>query len=477
MPKPPSISKHQENRLIVFIEAVFLMLTQAQAIGNFSSTTGLNDIPELVRNRLKIHILDTLGCAIAALGAQTIEVCRQQVADFGGNGRCTLIGGGKTCPPYAAFFNTALTRYLDLSDNFLVKGEVCHPSDNFGAILAAAEDAEVGGDKFLSALAVAYEVQGRLTEKAKFMQFGFDHTSQLSISIPAGIANIWQMNMSQAASAIGASVTNHLSLAHNQGEPSSNWKGLASSQIAFGCTHIANLARMGITGPVSIFEGPKGLEHAIRGKLRVNWSNKSFDIVPQCGIKRYCAEVNAQSAIACIIAIKEAHAPEIESIERIEVETFQAAFNLIGGGSYGHRKDVSTRESADHSLPYLLAVALLDGDVYPEQFSDERIKRADVQALLKKVLVRTSTAFSRSYPVKMESKVTITMKDHTKLSMQENCYPGFHATPLDWNDGVAKFKRLAAYRVGSNRAEEIVEMVKNLEQHQIADLTALLHNC
>ncbi len=106
------------------------------------------------RQQLKIRVLDAFGCAIGALEGEPIRLIRAQVEEFGGAGRCTLIGGGRTAPDRAALYNSALVRYLDFNDSYLAPGETCHPSDNIGAVLAAAEYAGASGREFLTAVAV-----------------------------------------------------------------------------------------------------------------------------------------------------------------------------------------------------------------------------------------------------------------------------------------------------------------------------------
>ena len=118
-----------------------------------------------------------------------VAACLAQAKEFGGsNGRCTLIGGGKADVGYAASYNTALVRYLDFMDSYLAGAELCHPSDNIGAVLAACEHTGRSGKEFLTALAVAYQVEALMTASAPFMEQGFDLTTQLTYSVGAGVA-------------------------------------------------------------------------------------------------------------------------------------------------------------------------------------------------------------------------------------------------------------------------------------------------
>ena len=138
------------------------IVTKSEELAAFVIRVSYEDISEEARRQIKIHILDALGCAIGALKGEPIRYIREHLKDFGGNGRCTLIGGGNTAPDRAAFYNSALVRYLDFNDSYLAKGETCHPSDNLGAVLAATEYANRSGRDFMTALAVAYQVQCKI---------------------------------------------------------------------------------------------------------------------------------------------------------------------------------------------------------------------------------------------------------------------------------------------------------------------------
>ena len=153
-------------------------MTQVEQLAAFIVQAAYENLSNEARQELKIRALDALGCAVGALDGPPIKMLQAQVEDFGGNPLVTLIGGGKTAPDRAALYNSALVRYLDYNDSYLAKGETCHPSDNLGAVLAASEYARGSGKDFLTALAVAYQVQCRLSDVAPVRARGFDHTTQ-----------------------------------------------------------------------------------------------------------------------------------------------------------------------------------------------------------------------------------------------------------------------------------------------------------
>lgn len=154
-------------------------MTQAEQLAAFAGRASYDMLSEQAREQIKIRVLDSLGCAIGALEGDPVRAVRGQVDAFGGTAQCTLIGGGHSSLDRAVLYNTALVRYLDFMDFFLATGETCHPSCNVGSVLAASEYAGAAGRDFLAALALAYQVQCRLTETAPLMQRGFDHIAQM----------------------------------------------------------------------------------------------------------------------------------------------------------------------------------------------------------------------------------------------------------------------------------------------------------
>ena len=178
------------------------------------------DLSAESRRQLPIHILDSLGCCIAALGAGPIQACREQVAEFGGTGPSPLIGGGQANPIYAAFWHTALVRYVDFMDNFLAQTETCHTADNFGVALTIAEYVGGSGKDLMLGVALGYTVQSRFVDHANFMTSGFDHTSQLAFSHNAAAGRLMGLSEQQIAHAIAMAAVSDASFAVVRAKPS-----------------------------------------------------------------------------------------------------------------------------------------------------------------------------------------------------------------------------------------------------------------
>ena len=243
--------------------------SQAQGIAMFSYRASYEDLTPERRERLKVSVLDSLACAINALGAAPTVACVEQAKQFGGSdAQCTLIGGGNANVIYAASANTALVRYVDLMDSYLGPVSLCHPSDNVGAVLAACEHAGRSGKEFLTALAVAYQVESELTSVAPFMEEGFDLTTPLSFSIGAGASKALQLDEAKTAAAVEI-CGDVIPLLVVRTTPISQWKGLNSSQTALSSMHGVFLASRGVTGPKYVIEGTSGLAHALGKSIEI----------------------------------------------------------------------------------------------------------------------------------------------------------------------------------------------------------------
>ena len=450
------------------------MITQVEALAQYAARASFSDLSAESRRQLPIHILDSLGCCIAALGAGPVQACREQVAEFGGVGPCALIGGGQANPIYAAFWHTAAVRYVDFMDNFLAQTETCHTADNFGVALTISEYTDASGRDLMLGVALAYTVQSRLVDHANFMTSGFDHTTQLAFSHNAAAGRLLGLSEQQIANAIAMAAVSDASFAVVRAKPLSQWKGLASAQSAVGSMNALFLARRGVEGPLRVIEGPLGIDHLLRMNIHIDWDKQGYEGVVESTIKKYNSMIHTQSAVHCMVELAQQNKLDPGKVVSIEAEVFQLAYDFAGGGLYGVDKVIRTKEQADHSLPYLLAVAMLDGDVMPAQFQPERIVKPDVQGLLKKVSVRPNHEYTDEYPAKMPAKITVRLQDGKVIEHEVQDYPGLASHPFSWEDSVEKFDRLVAGRADRGLSGEIKDAVRSLEGIQVRDLMQLL---
>lgn len=446
-----------------------------ERIGRFAATAHADHLSAGARQLFKRNILDSLGCAMAALPGQPFVALRAQFDEYrGAGGTCSLIGGGTTSPDQAALYNSALVRYVDLLDSYMSPGGLCHPSDNFGAILAAAEHVDASGEAFLLALAVAYEIQARITAVVPVMGKGFNHAIQLAISASAGAGKLMGLTAEQLAHATAIATVDNVSLTCVHSEPVSQWKGFSPGITGMRAVYAASLAKRGFTGPLRLFEGPNGLERMFAQPIDIDWEDPGLEIIHQTVMKKYCSLIHGQPVLEATLALKRANGIRAEDVEAVVCDIFQTGYDIAGGGGFGAKDAPQTKEQADYNLKYLIAAALLDDVVGPAQLEPERIRADDAQRLLARVTVQPDEAFSAQYPQALNTRVTIRCKDGRIVSKEHVGFEGGLDNPFTWDRTVEKFHWLAEPYVSSRLRDEMIAMVLDIEHGSIRQLMALL---
>ncbi len=450
------------------------LLPTVNAIAGFADRAVATSLKSDVRKLYKRNILDSLGCAISALPGAPFAALREQFAEYRSGGSCTLIGGGKTAPDQAALFNSGLVRYVDLLDSYMSPGGLCHPSDNFGAILAAAEHAKASGEDFMLALAVAYEIQCRFTAVVPVMAKGFNHAIQLAISAAAGAGKLFGLSDEQIAHAISIATVDNISLTCVHVEPVSQWKGFSPGMTGMRAIYSASLAKRGFTGPSGLFEGPNGLLRMFDQEIDVDWSNDSLEIVKSTIMKKFCSLIHGQPVLEAVLKLKRDNGLVVEQIEAVRCDIFQSGFDIAGGGAFGPKDRPQTKEQADYNLKYLIAVALLDNEVGPAQLEASRVQCADAQALLSKVEIRPDDTFTAKYPHELNTRIAIRTKYGRTFDREQVGYEGGLGNPLSWERAVEKFNWLSEPFADAALRHNIIKAVMKIDERPIADLMGLL---
>src|SRR5258708_6575289 len=443
-------------------------------IAGFADRAVSTSLKPDARKLYKRNILDSLGCAISALPGAPFAALREQFAEYRSGGSCTLIGGGKTAPDQAALYNSGLVRYVDLLDSYMSPGGLCHPSDNFGAVLASAEHAEASGENFVLALAVAYEVQCRFTAVVPVMAKGFNHALQLAMSVALASGKLFGLTESQIANAVAIAAVDNVSLSCVHSEPVSQWKGFSPGLTGMRAVYAASLAKRGFTGPMRLFEGPNGLERMFAQTIPVNWDDPSLEVVRQTVLKKFCSLIHDQPVLEATLELKRKHGLSSSDVERVQCDIFQSGYDIAGGGSFGSKDKPTTKEQADYNLKYLIAAALLDDQVGPAQLEFSRIQAADAQALLARVEVLPDAEFSARYPQEMNARITVHTKDGRALKQEKLGYEGSLANPMSWERVVEKFHWLSEAHADATMRGQIIEVVQTLDERPLSDLMSLL---
>ncbi len=448
--------------------------TTVQRIARFAHDARVGHISNQSLALYKRNILDSLGCAIAALPGQPFRALREQFAEYGGSSSCTLIGGGTTSPDQAALYNSGLVRYVDLLDSYMSPGGLCHPSDNFGPVLAAAEHASASGEDFILALAVSYEIGCRITAIVPVMAKGFNHAIQLAMSSAAASGKLLGLGIEQLGNAIAIATVDNISLTCVHSEPVSQWKGFSPGMTGMRAIYAASLAKRGFTGPQRLFEGPNGLERMFDQSLEADWEDPRLDVVQQTVMKKYCSLIHGQPVLEATLALKRETGLAAEDVEGVVCDIFQTGYDIAGGGGFGPKNHPTTKEQADYNLQYLIAVAILDDQVGPAQLEAERIQAEDAQSLLARVSVRPDPVFTANYPAALNTRITITCRDGRVLKKEHIGFEGGRENPFSWERVVEKFHWLSERHANEDLRSRIVDLVAHLERHRIRELAGLL---
>jgi 2-methylcitrate dehydratase len=449
--------------------------TLAQNLAAFALSTRFEDLPPAVVVEARRRLLDSLGCAIGALDEPAPMIARKVAARANGSPSVNLIGGGSSAPDWAAFANGVHIRYLDCNDTYLSL-EPAHPSDNWAAVMAAGQLGGADGKAWIAAAAVAYEAQCRLCDAASIRARGWDHTTYGSISATLAAAKLLDLTQAQTEHALGIAATTGTALRLTRAGELSMWKGCAFAFASRNAVFAALLAADGMSGPGPLFEGEMGFFQQVSGPFSLTKLGGPSDgdwMLPKTSIKFVPAEYHSQSAIAAAFDLRR-QIGDPKRIRELEIATFRTAVEIIGKDPEKWRPQ--TRETADHSLPYCTAVALLDGQVSARQFTPERMRDPVLLDLVARTRVIEDPKLTAGYPEGIPNRVTVTLDDGSKLVAEVKFPPGHDLNPLSDDQLAVKFHELADPVLGRARAEEILKRASRLEQdkapHETLELTA-----
>ena len=453
-------------------------MTTAFEMAEFAVETRYDDLPPAVVEEAKKRVLDSVAIAAGAVGAEPVEILRETVTELAHDGTTTVWGSAaSTSPPLATALNGAMVRYLDFMDAYLLPDEVPHPSNNVAPAIVAAEYTDASGTDLIAAIAVAYEVHYRLAANAPLMPRGWDHGTYVAFASAAGTARLFGLDRAEAANAIGIAGVGHNALRVTRTGDISMWKGLSASNAARNAVYAVMLARNGMEGPVDVFEGQKGWKEVVSGPFDVSYTPGTA--VTETMTKKYMAGTVAQTALDGLEELLRREGFDGTEIEAIDVETYERAKAIMGGtgeaGEAGDRYRVHTREEADHSLPYTMAALALDGELGRAQYAPERIRRDDVQDLLRSVTIAEDPALTERYERgEMPAVVRVTLADGTVHEIEKPYFEGHPERPMSWDRLDEKFASLAdgVYDAGERAA--IVDAVRTLETSDARDLVARL---
>lgn len=438
------------------------MKTPYQALVSYVNAITYDKLPGNAVHEVKRRLIDSIGCALGGYFGEPCKIARSIASSFQTQKGATLIGTRtKTVTDLATFANGSMIRYLDYNDTYLSK-EPCHPSDNFSAILAIGEAAHAGGKEIIAATVTAYEVICRLCDAAGIRKRGWDHVTYGNFSSCLAACKLLKLSTDRMLHALAIAVTPNIALRQTRIGELSMWKGCAFANAARNGVFAALLAQDGMTGPSEILEGKHGFWRQVSGEFQLEIiGNIKRPKIMETAIKYFPAEYHSQAAIEAALEVRKKVA-NVHNIESIEVDTFDTAVEIIG--SEREKWKPQSRETADHSMPYCVAAALVDGDVWLNSFTEDKIRDRDIMSLIEKIIVKPDPTLSKQYPAATPSVIRVRMKSGEALEKQVTYPLGHPQRPLDDKQVEEKFRKLTAEMLTRKEMEKILEAIWHLER-------------
>jgi len=450
--------------------------TLAHQLADYACALRFEDLSKDVVHEVERRVLDSLGCAIGAWKEEPCAIARKVASDFSAKRGSTIIGTNHKAPPdWTAFANGCAIRYFDYNDTYLSK-EPAHPSDNISAALPVAESVGANGRELITAIALAYEVQCRFCDAASIRARGWDHVTYGAFSTAIACAKLMKLNPQKTRHAVNIAGVAGAAMRQARVGELSHWKGVAFANAARHGVFSALLARAGMTGPGPIFEGQMGFEKQLGVSLGsvgekfavpfVENGDGPASMILRTSIKFWPAEYHSQSAIEAALFLR-SQIGDPSKIQRVVIESHDASVDIIG--SEPEKWKPKTRETADHSLPYITAIALIDGEVTDRQFEPERFKDPEVWKFLENVKVERNAELSGMYPDAVGNIVHVDVADGRRLTRRVD-YPLGHAKNRLKDSAVeGKFSVLVEPILGRERARKIIDIVWKLDEAKNVD--------
>jgi 2-methylcitrate dehydratase len=446
----------------------------AHQLAEYACSLQFEDLSKEVVHEVKRRIIDSIGCAIGAWKEEPCAIARTVASEFSAKKGATIIGTHHQAPPdWAAFATGCCIRYFDYNDTYLSK-EPAHPSDNISAALAVAESVGATGKEMIAAIALAYEVQCRFCDAAGIRAHGWDHVTYGAFSTALAAARLMKLDPEKTRHAVNIAGVACAAMRQARVGELSHWKGVAFANAARHGVYSALLARAGMTGPAPIFEGQMGFEKELGvslGNVGEKFVKRPEAKEPEEGtaamilktsIKYWPAEYHSQSAIEAALLLRE-QLVDVAQVKGMTIESHDAAVDIIG--SEPEKWKPETRETADHSLPYIAAIALIDGEVSEKQFQPERFTDPKIWKFLENVKVERNAELSALYPGAVANIVHLDLLDGSHVTKRID-YPLGHAkNPLEDFEVEKKFLSLVVPTFSRDHAAKIIDHIWRLDEH------------
>jgi len=425
------------------------------------------DIPEVSVWEAKRFLLDSMGCALAAVKNEDMEAMFRFTEKLGGTPEASVIGRDfKTNASNAALMNCLLTRAMDYNDIYWEE-DPSHPSDLIGAALAAGEVNGKNGKEVLEAIVVNYELMLRWCHAAHpgVREIGWHHASLVQFVSPVVAGKLYDLDLDQTIAAVGISSSSHFTLGGVVAGHLTNMKNTAAPLASQAGVIAALIAREGYSGPVEVFEGKEGVFEVIDSvEWRPDWVLKDLGkdfMITKCAYKAFPTEALTHQPISAALQVCQEGNLTAEDISEILVETTVRGADILSDPS---KFKPRTKETADHSLPYVVAAAVADGNVLPSSFSDEKLKDPRIWALLGKIKVVADPEIDAMFPGVKRARVTITNNEGQSFTAQVDNAKGSPLNPMSDEEIISKFRANAGLILSKEQQDKVIDLTWRFDE-------------
>jgi 2-methylcitrate dehydratase len=431
-----------------------------EKLTDFVHSLTFGDIQPQILHAIKLRFIDTIGCALAGANERPAVIAYHLAAQVQSSVESGVIGiTHKSSPEMAAFANTTMIRCLDLNDDYFGK-DGPHPSDLIGAVLAAASTVNADGALFITSIAVAYEVLCTLVDAVGIRERGWDYVTYTSLAAALGAGKVLNLSQNALRDSLSIAATANGALGQTRLGELSMWKGMASANACRNGIFACLLAQAGVGGPHQSFEGKSGFLQQISGPLDLSRLGTAPLRAGIVYLKRWPVFYSAQAAVDAAIELREKAQPR--EIKSLVVESYQ---RLLGRGASDPEKWApKSRETADHSVPFCVAVALLDGDITSHTFDRERFLDPDAIELMAKVSLREDPEFTKQYPERWNCRIIAETFAGARHEIHVAYPKGHPENPLSDADVEEKFVRLVEPLIGAARCCRFLDWAWRLEE-------------
>jgi len=418
--------------------------------------------PAEARHAAARMMMDALGCAFGGYHDDVPALVRSFAARRPQAGGTHIVGTDlRVSADVAAFTNAVMVRYLDLNDTYVSTAGVGHPSDYIPAVLSAAETAgPTPGQDVLDGVVLTYEVFCRLTDVTRLGVERWDHVLNGAVASAVGAAHVLALPPELLRHAVALALVPNVALQATRLNDVSMWKGCASGNAARNALVAVELAADGLTGPAQPFTGRGGLFAALGHEPNFDAWHRDSSAILSCDVKQFPAGYFSQSAVQAALDLRGPGLP-LDEVTEVEVGTFAFGVNVMAGDR--EKWAPATRETADHSLPYVVAHALSHGRLDADSYTAAALTDPRTRSLLDRLTVTQDPDSDRAWPQASRNRVTVRFKDGQHRSSAVTHYLGHHANPMTDAQVQDKFTHQTAPVLGPTRTEGLAAAIWALE--------------